>query len=323
MGLFSKNSTSKSQGQKLQRQSQQQQQYQPSYAPPPGPPPSSSGQQYAGGYHPSQPQQQGQNQGYYAPPQIQQYGQQQYQQPPGPPPPHLMGQPAAGGRTGGREDPLAQLAKFDTYFLIDDSESMEMFWDELSSALQSVIAKAVQFDSDGVDIAFFNNLTKATSKSADELFRLFRRVEPRKSTPTASALKRVLEPYMSDLENWKIEGQPTGYPRPKPLNLIVLTDGAPDKGEDPEPIIVDIAKRLDAGRFPPYQIGIQFVQIGVDDEAADHLRALDDDLKSKHGIRDFVDTVLFDVKNQGVLNEQYIIKALLGSMNRSIDKQAV
>lgn len=59
-------------------------------------------------------------------------------------------------------------------------------------------------------------------------------------------------------------------------------DGAPDRGEDPEDVIVDIGKRLDKGRFPPFQIGIQFVQIGVDDEAAAHLRKLDDDLKSKH-----------------------------------------
>lgn len=54
-----------------------------------------------------------------------------------------------------------------------------------------------------------------------------------------------------NLENWVIEGKPTGYPRPKPLNLIVLTDGAPDRGEDPEGVIVDIAQRLDKGGWSP------------------------------------------------------------------------
>lgn len=52
------------------------------------------------------------------------------------------------------------------------------------------------------------------------------------------------------------------------------------------------------------------------------MRALDDDLKTKHGIRDMVDTTLFDVNN-GVLGEQYILKALLGGMNRQLDKTAV
>lgn len=36
-------------------------------------------------------------------------------------------------------------------------------------------------------------------------------------------------------------------------------------------------------RMPPYQLGIQFVQIGVDDEASAHLTSLDDDLREKHG----------------------------------------
>lgn len=35
---------------------------------------------------------------------------------------------------------------------------------------------------------------------------------------------------------------------------------APDKGQEPDNLIIDIAKRLDAGRFPLSQFGIQFVQ---------------------------------------------------------------
>lgn len=50
---------------------------------------------------------------------------------------------------------------------------------------------------DGVDIHFFNDRTTATSKSSAELLQLFRRVFPSKSTPSASALSRVLDPYVS------------------------------------------------------------------------------------------------------------------------------
>ena len=64
-----------------------------------------------------------------------------------------------------------------------------------------------------------------------------------------------------------------------------------------EPVLVDIARRLDRINAPSFQIGIQFVQIGTDDEAAEHLRQLDDDLRSKHNVRDFVDTTLFDAIN--------------------------
>lgn len=138
------------------------------------------------------------------------------------------------------------MSKYDTVFLIDDSGSMEMFWeDQLAPALAGVVTTATKYDSDGVDIHFFNDRTRATSQSSQELMALFRKVWPSKSTPTASALKRVLEPYVSELENWVVEGKPVGAPRPKPMNLIVLTDGAPDRGENPEAVIVDAARRLD------------------------------------------------------------------------------
>lgn len=43
-------------------------------------------------------------------------------------------------------------------------------------------------------------------------------------------------------------------------------------------------------RQPLFQLGVSFIQIGDDDEASRHLASLDDDLKVKHRIRDFVDT---------------------------------
>jgi len=59
--------------------------------------------------------------------------------------------------------------------------------------------------------------------------------------------------------------------------------GAPT--DDPEPAIIQAAKRLDARLFPLSQVGIQFVQIGQDEDAAEFLRELDDNLSSVHGIR--------------------------------------
>jgi len=160
---------------------------------------------------------------------------------------------------------------------------------------------------DGVDLAFFNSRLTHTSTSAADLLEVFRRVRPRSTTPTADAVRRVLEPYMlvrrhlsssssfsssssvqladparparraQKLEQWQATGKAAGVPRPKPLNLIILTgasspshlalppselsltlsphaDGAPDKGQSPEDVLVDVARRLDKGRFPPFQV---------------------------------------------------------------------
>ncbi|GAA5931867.1 hypothetical protein JCM3775_000064 [Rhodotorula graminis] len=216
------------------------------------------------------------------------------------------------------EDALRALARYDTVLLCDDSGSMEPMWEtELAPALAAVVRTAVRYDEDGVDLAFFNSRVTHTSTSADDLLDVFRRVRPRSTTPTADAVKRVLEPYMRRLEEWQSTGKSAGAPRPKPLNLIVLTDGAPDKGQSPEDVLVDVARRLDKGRFPPFQVGCSFVQIGNYSDAAEHLRSLDDDLKQKHGIRDMVDTTLFE----GACDADYLLKALLGGINRSIDKR--
>ena len=245
--------------QQPQRQSQQ-------YAPPPGQPPQRYPQQQQYGPPPGAPQQGygGPQQGYgaqgYGPPQGQYAGQQvvpqgTYAPPPSAPPPGLVNASAQqSGQQGlGSEDAFRALARFDTAIIVDDSESMEMFWDDVGKALAGVVRTAARYDDDGVDLSFFNSTVMTTSRSADDILRLFRRVEPRRSTPTATALRRVLDPYMQRFEASKRDRTA----KPKPLNLIVLTDGAPDRGEDPEMYIVEVARRLDAARAPPMQVGIQ------------------------------------------------------------------
>ncbi|BGP40234.1 hypothetical protein JCM10449v2_004192 [Rhodotorula kratochvilovae] len=239
--------------------------------------------------------------------------------PPAAPPssaPHIPPQraPAPAKLDKGSEDALRALAKYDTVFLVDDSGSMEPMWETtLAPALAGVVRTAAAYDDDGVDIAFFNSRVTHTSTSADDILEVFRRVWPKSTTPTADAVRRVLEPYMQfaqSLEQWQATGKSAGVPRPKPLNLVILTDGAPDRDQSPEMVLVDVARRLDQGRFPPFQVGCS-------SDAAEHLRSLDDDLKQKHGIRDMVDTTLFE----GSCDSNYLLKALLGGINRSIDRQ--
>ena len=57
------------------------------------------------------------------------------------------------------------------------------------------------------------------------------------------------------------------------------------KADNVEDVIVNAARRLEQLGIPERQLGIQFVQIGSDERAADALRALDDDLQHKYIIR--------------------------------------
>lgn len=241
-----------------------------------------------------------------------------YAPPPGPPPPaasHTHGNQFQAGI----EDPLAMLSRYDTVILVDDSGSMEMYWDQTREALIGVVQKAVQYDTDGIDLFFFNDHQNALNCNSPEKVRqVFRSVLPRRSTPTASSIKKVIDPYLDQLHRSKTAGAPPV----KPLNLIVLTDGAPDRGQDPEQVIVDIGRYLDSNRFPLNQLGISFVQIGDDPEAARHLASLDDDLKAKYKIRDFVDCTPYQASTHSQMNaitSDFILKALIGGVNRKID----
>ena len=76
-----------------------------------------------------------------------------------------------------------------------------------------------------------------------------------------------------------------------------------------------VQNATDAGRA---QVGIQFVQVGDDDNASEFLRQLDDDLADAAGVRDMVDTTPYLGQK---VNAEIIIKILLGGINRRVDRR--
>jgi hypothetical protein len=107
----------------------------------------------------------------------------------------------------------------------------------------------------------------------------------------------------------------------KPVNVIVITDGCPT--DDPESIIVHYAKKLDQIEAPPYQVGIQFFQVGKENGAAKALKDLDDNLTDL-GIRDMVDTATWSSTssdNNKTLTADGILKVVLGAVVRRLDRK--
>lgn len=78
--------------------------------------------------------------------------------------------------------------------------------------------------------------------------------------------------------------------RMKPMIVLVLTDGRADDPDGVKDCIIEMAGRLDDAKAPPFQLGVQFIQLGNDADAAAFLAELDDDLKADSGVRDMVDT---------------------------------
>ena len=183
-----------------------------------------------------------------------------------------------------KERVYATLKRYHTLFLVDDSDSMMddegTRWETAKIAMAKIASIAVENETDGVEVQFFNyyigpleSARFKNLKSAKEVMHLFEDIIPDGETPTATRLDEILNEYCRNYEN------NSGI---KGLNLIVLTDGRPSPGEDVEAVVVKFAKKLSKLGAPSLKVGIQFVQIGNDPDAAAFLRRLDDNLKETH-----------------------------------------
>ncbi|KAL5412654.1 hypothetical protein PMIN03_004127 [Paraphaeosphaeria minitans] len=221
-------------------------------------------------------------------------------------------QPSIGPATD--DDPYAFLRSFDTVFLIDDSGSMAgSRWNQVEQALSVIAPICAERDEDGIDVYFLNN-TKVWKhqRTAGHIIEIFQDARPGGQTFTGKRLYEMLTPYLA-----RYRKDPTTT---KPVNIIVVTDG--QAHDDVAGTIQDVAKKLDRWEAPPWQVGIQFFQIGNDAEARSMLKQLDDELAGSDDLRDIVDTVPFTSEAGAQLSATGIMKVVLGSVNRRLDRNS-
>ncbi|KAG5653197.1 hypothetical protein H0H81_001825 [Sphagnurus paluster] len=150
-------------------------------------------------------------------------------------------------------------------------------WTQAGNALATLANVASRYDTDGIDIEFLNSTTRGSGmKDAAAVEALFASVSPKWGTPLGTRVEAILNAYLRRFEK---DPQHT-----KPLNLIVITDGAPTDGTATENAIVLTARALDAHNARTTQLGIQFVQIGNDANARAYLEMLDNGMV-RHGVR--------------------------------------
>lgn len=126
---------------------------------------------------------------------------------------------------------------------------------------------------------------------------------------------RTADGYLSD---------PTLYV--KPVNIIAITDG--EFTDDAESVILQVARTLDSAGSgaPPWQVGIQFFQIGEDERVRRYLQELDDDLGRwcrDEKVRDIVDTVPWRGRSGASLEAEGILKCVLGAVNKKYDRRRI
>jgi uncharacterized protein YegL len=215
------------------------------------------------------------------------------------------------------DDKYHFLTQIDTVFLIDDSGSMAGgSWRETAKALATITPICTSRDADGIDIYFLNapdSPEHHNVQNPEQVGRIFQRVRPSGGTPTGRRLRSIIRPYIAKLEKY-------GEDRTKPVNIIVITDGVPT--DDVEQEIIWTAKKLDKLDAPSSQLGIQMLQVGREPEARKHLKQLDDELSAEEDIRDIVDTVPFSGAHDEELTADGILKVVLGSVVRRLDRNS-
>ncbi|KAL3496120.1 hypothetical protein BJX62DRAFT_232630 [Aspergillus germanicus] len=229
----------------------------------------------------------------------------------------------------------ALLARFDTIFLIDDSCSMRgQNWNETLQAVANVSPICTTHDPDGVDIYFLKHRNPKEPQSGayfnittpQSVEKVFASVYPHGDTPIGARLQDILKPYLYHLEEslQNARDNMDFISTLRPINIIVITDGKPtdDLEHDLVTTLVSTARTLDDLKAKPWQIGIQFFQVGNDIEVTQFLQYLDNLLPDRFGVRDMVDTVTWD-KEPGELSAGTILKVVLGGVDQRYDREEV
>jgi hypothetical protein len=191
---------------------------------------------------------------------------------------------------------VESLREYHTVFIIDDTKSMQdgllegprgskTRWDQLIEAMEYLGDLAARGDDQGVDMHFIFDRKKDTSniRKGEEITKLLAKVHIESSgdAPLHEVLWEVLNEQLSDYRRWRIlQRLDAPAQAPKPLNLIVLTDGCTEDRGDVEGAIFRIARRLDTAEF---RVRVEFLQVGDDAGVKQWLNDLEDRVRGPYG----------------------------------------
>lgn len=197
-----------------------------------------------------------------------------------------------------------ELAKRDYAIAIDRSGSMgtphkhgKTRFQYAQEQTEALARKCAEFDSDGIDVYFFNNTVKSfEGVTPEKVSQIFKESGPSGGTATDLVLKEVFDKYFKK----KASGSA------KPVTLIVITDGEPNDQNAVASAIVAASKKIDVDE----EIAITFIQAGDDPSARRFLESLDNDLQAKGAKFDIVDT-----KNESEMDNMSLEDILVAAIS--------
>lgn len=224
---------------------------------------------------------------------------------------------------------IVKLALYDVILYVDDSGSMAFEEngeriDDLKLIINRVAFAAGLFDDDGIQVRFMNSNEQGNGiRNQQQVEELISRIRFQGLTPMGRELQnKVLAPL--------VLGPARSGQLRKPVLVIIITDGQPtgESQRDISNLIKTASDELQRSqRYGKGAVAFQFAQVGNDLKAREFLKQLDED----RTIGDIIDcTSNFEVEQDemsravppvNLTPELWLIKLLLGSIDRSYDKQ--
>lgn len=212
------------------------------------------------------------------------------------------------------------LEQRDYTLIIDKSGSMQHHdvgngqsrWQAIQESTLALAAKCEQFDPDGLTVYLFSgNFVRYDNVTSGRVTQLFGENKPDGATALAPVLKDAFDSYF--------RRKAAGQSKPAGELILVVTDGAPNDGEDVVRVITEATFQMERDS----EMGVSFIQIGRDEEASAYLKRLDDDLTGPppgffgrlFGARrparfDICDTITFDA-----MEDRPLTQVLLSALN--------
>jgi hypothetical protein len=184
------------------------------------------------------------------------------------------------------------LSQVRTVILLDDSGSMASLghlswgyntydnarnqsrWDQARDLMAGIAPLVSRYSRHGIDIHFLNHTAPFLGlHTTKDVLQAFQATRPGGGTPTGRRVNEILDGYMCALR----------YNRSiMPLNLVVITDGeAQDESLLHWAIEEHVTKIVHRG-FQAHQFGVEFLQVGDDEEATRHLEKLEEEVSRHH-----------------------------------------
>ena len=162
-------------------------------------------------------------------------------------------------------------------FLVDDSSSMQQYWQHVKTVVDILAYLVKEGDPDGSELYFTKSAKSVQSRMSSDLVNLVTKHSPLGKTDISVRLGKILQDKQQALYD---QNAPAGSSVPcksaRPVTIYVLTDGVWEDGKDAKTPITNMIHALKKLRYDRKQVGIQFISFGQNKAGLARLQELDD-----------------------------------------------